>query len=140
MLMPYLSKQCMPQHKSKTAMAQAGSPCMSKSGCILDVLGYPAAPSAVADDPLLQAQGAAGRIEDLEREANAANQEVVLLSDELEKRDGLIERLQQDLAAFSQQVKAQGSELKQHRELFAARYAFISNVCASLLDLQLEGM
>ena len=77
--------------------------------------------SAVADDLLLQAQGAAGRIEDLEKDANAANQEVVLLSDELEKRDGLIEQLQQDVAAFSQRVKAQGSELKQHQELLAAR-------------------
>ena len=45
----------------------------------------------------------------------------MLLSDELEKRDGLMEQLQQDVAAFSQQVKAQGSELQQHQELLAAR-------------------
>ena len=121
MLMPYLPKQCIAKRMSMTALAQTGSVCMSNSGCILKVWAHSTAPSALADDLPLQAQGAAGRIEDLEKEANAANQEVVLLSDELEKRDGLIEQLRQDVAAFSRQVKAQGNELKQHQELLAAR-------------------
>ena len=66
-------------------------------------------------DLLLLTQNTAERLQQLERDANAANQEVVQLADELEQRDDRIEHLQEDL---------QGREelLRQHVERLAARY------------------
>ena len=64
---------------------------------------------------LLLMQNAAEKLQQLERDANAANQEVVQLADELEQRDERIEQLQEDL---------QGREqlLRQQEERLAARY------------------
>ena len=64
---------------------------------------------------LLLMQDAAEKLQQLERDANAANQEVVQLADELEQRDYRIEQLQAGL---------QGREqlLRQYEERLAARY------------------
>ena len=60
-------------------------------------------------------QDAAEKLQQLERDANAANQEVVQLADELEQRDYRIEQLQAGLQGHEQL-------LRQHEERLAARY------------------
>ena len=67
------------------------------------------------------AQGDVEKLQRLEKEANAANQEVVLLSDELEKRDALVEQLQEDVQALKQQLESQRQASKQLEETVSAR-------------------
>ena len=67
------------------------------------------------------AQADVEKLQRLEKEANAANQEVVLLSDELEKRDALVEQLQEDVQALKQQLEGQRQASKQLEETVSAR-------------------
>lgn len=67
------------------------------------------------------AQGDVERLQQLEKDANAANQEVVLLSDELEKRDTLVEQLQESVHALKQQLEGQSQASKQLEETVSAR-------------------
>ena len=60
-------------------------------------------------------QDAAEKLQHLERDANAANQEVVQLADELEKRDDRVEQLQEELEGLRQLTR-------QHEERLAGRY------------------
>lgn len=70
---------------------------------------------------LCNAQGDVEKLQRLEKDANAANQEVVLLSDELEKRDALVQQLQEDVQALKQQLEGQRQASKQLEETVSAR-------------------
>ena len=67
-------------------------------------------------------QDNAEKVAHLENEANAANQEVVQLADEVEKRDALVEQLQEVLHALKQQLDCQSKASMQQQETLSARW------------------
>lgn len=70
-------------------------------------------------------QNDAEELQQLERDANAANQEVVQLADELEQRDERIEQLQED-------VQGREQLLRQQEERLANRYGAEHIPCTCL--------
>ena len=65
-------------------------------------------------------QDAAEKLQQLEKDASAANQEVVQLADELETRDDRIAQLQEEAESLRQLTR-------QHEETLAGRYGLMSS-------------
>lgn len=86
---------------------------------------------------IIPVQDNAEKVAHLEKEANTANQEVVQLADEVEKRDTLVEQLQEVLHALKQQLDCQGKASLQQQETLSARWGITSDMhirsCQALL-------
>ncbi len=66
-------------------------------------------------------QDAAEKLQQLERDASAANQEVVQLADEVEERDDRIEQLQEEADGLRQLMR-------QHEERLAGRCGLMLSI------------